>query len=215
MDSRAEKVVLIADGQRLFGESLRLVVDEFPGLKALPEQPTSGIGALRLATEAKPDLVLLDYWMNDMTGAAATRAILRRQPDCRVLVLSWFHSDKEVTEALGAGADAVISKSGSLPELLSAISRVTSTTQPRNRSAFRSPAPKSREALWDRLSQLTVREIEVLSLLETLGPREISERLAISLGTVRNHVNSILEKTGARTSAEAVGIAREAGLLLR
>lgn len=209
------RTVLVADGQRMFAEAVAIALRSHPGLHVLSEHPTTGTAALEVAMRDEPDVLLLDYWLLGMNGPACTRAVHERCPDAKVLLLSWLHGPQHVQEALAAGAVGFLPKSLTFDQLVEAIRRACSGEPlvfaeqlARLVDDIERRARESEERA-KRLATLSTRELEVLDLLgKGLSPKEIALNLDISVGTVKNHIHSILTKTGGRTQLEAILVAR-------
>ncbi|MFF4627100.1 MULTISPECIES: response regulator [Streptomyces] len=214
--------VLIADDQALLRGSFRVLVDSTPGMEVVGEAG-DGATAVRLTRALVPDVVLMDLRMPVMDGIAATREICadEKLSGVRVLALTMFDMDEYVYPALQAGASGFMLKDASPSDLVNGI-RVIATGEGvlaptvtrrlisdfSRRSGTARPAP--------RLIGLTNREQEVLVLIANgLSNQEISERLVISMPTVKTHVGSLLAKLHARDRAQLVIIAYESGLAER
>ena len=172
-----------------------------------------GADAVRLCEELQPDVVLMDMIMPEMDGVSATRAVLKRCPQVRVIALTSFQEGSLVQKALQAGAISYLLKDVGMEELAAAI-----------RSAARGQgtlAPEAAKALAEAASKpaslggdLTDREREVLALIVSgKSNADISETLAISLSTARFHVSTILSKLDATNRAEAAALAVKHGLV--
>jgi DNA-binding NarL/FixJ family response regulator len=212
--------ILIVDDQSLFRAGLHTLLDVQPEFEVVGEAE-NGEEALRLASQLRPAVVLMDLRMPVMDGAAATRRLLELLPDCRVLVLTTFDDDEDVFEGLRAGAVGYLLKDASSDKLFEAIrsaARGEYFLQPSITSkvmaefARLSRAARSQpEGLLEPLSE---REMEILRLLEQgLSNRVIAGQLVIAEGTVKNHVTSILAKMDAKDRLQAVLKAKSLGLL--
>ncbi|MGH2771893.1 MAG: response regulator transcription factor, partial [Actinomycetota bacterium] len=130
-----------------------------------------------------------------------------------------FHTALEVNEAFQSGAAAFVSKSAGFLDLIEVVRRVISGEGclylggPGEKLEVLPPPESDDDETWRRLMTLTVREIEVLSLLSFAPVEKVARTLSISLGTLRNHISNILRKTGARSQIEAIDVARRVGLI--
>jgi DNA-binding NarL/FixJ family response regulator len=211
--------VLIADDQTLIRTGFRLILTA-RGIEVVGEA-ADGAEAVSAACELRPDVVLMDIRMPAMDGLDATRRILERIPDCRVLMLTTFHLDRYVYEALSLGASGFLLKDVT-PEHLAAAVRLVGTgdallaPQITRRLVERYAAGTERtaEAVPVDLAVLTPREREVLTLLgRGLSNTELAAELTLSEATVKSHVARIFAKLGLRDRAQAVVLAYETGLV--
>lgn len=208
--------IVIADGQRLFAESLAGALDLQPDLDVIDHAARTGLDAVDAFLRLRPNVLALDYWLAEMNGAAATRVILERHPTARVLLLGWLYGPLQVREARQAGAAALVPKSLSLEDIVTVVRSVADgfSVFPGRTPASPlewAPAAEVHDAPYLGLSP---REIEVLQLFcEGRRRNEVAAELGIREGTVKNHVHNILTKTGARTLVEAVTLARDEGLV--
>lgn len=216
--------VLIADDHPVFRDGLRALL-ESADFEVVGEAGT-GDEAVRLATEANPDVVLMDLHMPGGGGVAATARIVRQGaapglPGRRagrpaVLVLTMFDDDAGVHGAIRAGASGYVLKDAHQDALLRAIRSVAA-----GEAVFGAGvAPKvlAHLAAGERhgalaFPQLTARELDMVDLVAR-GENNpaISRRLGLSDKTVRNMLSNILVKLHATDRAEAIVMAREAGL---
>jgi DNA-binding NarL/FixJ family response regulator len=211
--------VVVADDQALVRSGLRLLLESAPDIEVVGEAAT-GRGAVALAKEQRPDVVLMDIRMPEMDGLEATRAITEapQTAGVRVLVLTTFELDEYVYGALRAGASGFLLKDALPDDLLAAVRVVAAGDAllapriTRKLIAEFARRPDPHRASPRALNSLTEREREVLAMLaEGLSNAEIAERLVVSLGTVKTHVSRLLMKLNARDRAQLVVIAYQTG----
>jgi DNA-binding NarL/FixJ family response regulator len=211
-DQQRQIRVLIVEDHRMFAEALSAALDEADDIAV-----TAAVGTTREGIEAarttQPDVVLMDYRLPDGDGVEAARAIKADRPETKVVMLTAASDDLVLSQAIQAGCSGYLTKSHTVDELILAVRAA------HNGEALISPALLSR--LLDRLSDrsrpgsdLTARETEVLRLLaEGLSNQAIAKALDIRLATVRNHVQSVIEKLHAHSKLEAVAVALRMGLI--
>jgi DNA-binding NarL/FixJ family response regulator len=214
--------VLIADDQTLVRTGLRVIIDSAPDLTVVAEAGT-GAEAVRLAREARADVVLMDIRMPELDGLAATRRITADDDlaGVKVLVLTTFEVDEYVFEALRSGASGFLGKGTEPAVLLDAIRAVARGDALLSPAATRSLIGRfltTRDTRQlsspDRLAALTDREREVVALAaEGLSNGEIAERLVLSPLTVKTHVNRAMVKLDVRDRAQLVVLAYQTGLV--
>lgn len=212
-------LLLVADAQRLVAETLAISL-RHAGFEVIDAYPRTGDDAVATARERNAGVVLMDYWMPVMTGPAATRLMLERRPDTKVMLFSWSHGPTQVQEALAAGAAAFIPRGISFGQLVEAIRRATSGEPlvyaeqlPEVLGDINDRADEPDERV-RRLKTLTAREIDILQhLCEGHPSKHVAVKLGISVGTLKNHIHRILTKTGARTQLEAINMARYEGII--
>jgi two-component system response regulator DesR len=160
------------------------------------------------AVANRVDVALLDVEMPGLDGIAATRALRAAMPSCRVLVVTTFGRPGFLRRALEAGASGFVVKDTPARLLADAVRRA--------HAGLRVVDPAlAAESLALGASPLTEREAGVLRAARDGGTvADLAGELHLSEGTVRNHLSSAIGKTGARTRAEAVRLAEEAGWLL-
>jgi DNA-binding NarL/FixJ family response regulator len=221
---------LIADDQAMVREGFGALLAAQPGITVVA-LAADGAQAVRLARQAKPDVVLMDVRMPVLDGLAATRELLGKPPDAdgqppppRVLMLTTFDLDEYVYEALRAGASGFLLKDAPAAELVHAVRVVAagdallapSVTRRLIADFTRRPAPLADDATrrHSPLSELTPRETEVLGLIARgMSNAEISQTLVIAEQTTKSHVGRILMKLRLRDRAQAVVLAYESGLI--
>ena len=198
--------VLLVDDHLMVRRGLATFLKVYDDLQ-LAGEADSGEDAIRLCSELRPDVVLMDLVLPKMDGAAATRAIRQKLPQVQVLALTSFKEGELIKNALEAGAIGYLLKDVTADELARAIRAAHS-----GRATL---SPEAAQALVENANQppapgldLTEREREVLGLMiEGLNNTQIAGRLTVSQSTIKSHVSSILAKLGVASRTEAVSLA--------
>lgn len=175
--------------------------------------------AMAQIPDAKPDVLLLDIKLPKLNGVELIRALQARLCLPPTLILTTFEDDELLFEGLRAGARGYLLKDISLEELLEAIREIARggnyvkpAVTERLLQAVRKSDDRSRRDVPPML--LTERETDVLRLLASgYSNREVARALVVSVGTVKNHVSSILAKLGVRDRTRAVLKGLQSGLL--
>jgi DNA-binding NarL/FixJ family response regulator len=207
--------VLVVDDHPVWRDGIRTDLER-EGTAVVVGEASDGGEAIELAREMMPDVVLMDLHLPDVSGVEATRRISEETPHIRVLVLSATGEEREVLEAVKAGANGYLLKSeAKAADVLDAVRRVQT-----GQSVF-SPSLAGlvlnefrRLASQDPVEpRLTARENEVLRLVaKSYTYREIGKKLFIETKTVQNHVQNILSKLQFRSRYELMRHAWERGL---
>lgn len=207
--------VLVADDHPLFREGLATALSALSHVAVVGEA-ADGAHAVELALSLRPDVVVMDLHMPQLTGVEATRRLAKEAPDIAVLVLTMVEGDASVSAALRAGARGYLLKGADRAEIGRALDVVA------HGGVYLPPALADRvplllgghDAGQDRVfPQLTAREREILALVANgLSNSAIAARLYLSPKTVRNIISITLRKVHARDRAHAIMLAREAGL---
>ena len=206
--------LLLCDDHAVVRAGLRALLSSAAGIEVVGEAG-SGEEALAMAARVHPDVVLMDLQLGDgMDGVTATRRLTADpaggEVPPRVLVLTMFDTDADITRAIEAGATGYLLKAERPDELFAAIhsaaSGRTALSAPvadRLLARMRSPRPSLSEREHDILGQLA----------RGLGNRDIARALFISEATVKTHLGRIYGKLGVETRAGAVAVAKERRLL--
>lgn len=198
--------VLLADDHHLVRRGFRRLLEDDARLEIVGEA-ADGEEAVRMATELRPQVVVMDAAMPGMSGMAATRAIRTAAPDVAVLMLSMHSEETVVRQAMDAGARGYILKNVVDLDLAAAIVRVAA-----GETLF--DAALVKPSLTGERTRLTPRELEVLQLIcDGLSNRDIAARLRLSVNTVSVHRANIMNTLGVHKTAELVVYALQHGLV--
>ena len=216
--------VLIAEDQALLRTTLAALLEAEPGMSVVG-LAEDGARSVALATELRPDVVLMDIQMPGLTGIEATRRICADPAlaATRVLILTMFEIDDYVLGALRAGACGFLLKDADPQSLVDAVRTVHEgqsllSPQVLARLVARMPSTTSTGtscSTWTgEVEALTPRQREVLLLIaQGLSNSEIEVELGITRATCRSHITALLARLGARDRAQLVIAAYEAGLI--
>jgi NarL family two-component system response regulator LiaR len=209
--------VMIVDDHGMVRRGLATILKVKADLELVAEA-NNGKEAILLCERARPDVVLMDLVMPEMSGAEATKSIRERWPEVQVIALTSFQEKELVREALQAGAISYLLKNVSADDLSAAIREARegrSTLAPEAIEALLQPDSLGVPAVAAEGFDLTPREQEVLALMvEGMTNPEIAERLVISRSTAKAHVSNILSKLGVSNRAEAISLALQQNLPL-
>ena len=205
--SKTEMIeVLIVDDHPIVRFGIKTMLMTYDDIRVFGEAG-NGKQALSLCAEIQPDVILMDIIMPGLNGVEATRALLERYPQLKIIVLTSFPDQDVVQDTLEAGAVGFLLKDAPKEIVEDAI-----------RSAYAGAtvlAPEATQALIKANTSpqqlgfdLSPREKEVLALVaEGLSNNEIAERLVISTNTVRKHVSACISKLDATNRAQAAALA--------
>lgn len=213
--------VLIIDDDVVLAEALSLVLGREPDLQVVGLAHTGAEG-VALAEHERPEVVLMDFHLPDMTGAAATQAVCDRLSGAAVVMLTIDTRDETLLAALEAGAAGFLVKSQGVRRVVDIVRRaaaretlVSPDTMARLLGALREQRRRAAERA-QTTEQLTGRELEILTLMaQGLDTKALAARLMVSTTTIRTHVQSILAKLGVHSRLEAVARATDLGILPR
>ena len=211
--------ILIIDDHRLFREAIGHVLRELEEKVVLIEAGTAEEAISMVRHYRDLDLILLDLNMPGMGGLSSLPKLLELAPTAPVVVVSGSAAGVDVRSAINAGAAGFIPKTASSHELASALRVVLSGeiyVPPSLLSVVDAATTPSTASAGGREISLTPRQAEVLQLMgDGLSNKSIADRLGVSEGTVKLHVNAVLRALNARNRTEAVVEASRRRLLVR
>ena len=208
--------IFIVDDHALIRSGLHSLIENQSNLKLVGEAE-DGTSALRQAIELRPDLILMDISLPDMSGIETTRRLREILPDVNVLVLTVHEDESLLRAAIKAGASGYILKRAAESEILTAIQVIMRgdfyVHPSMTRMLVKELAPKQATSE-KRVEELTPREIEILRYLARgYTNRQIAETLNLSQRTVEGHRANLSGKLGLRSRVELVTYAEGNGLL--
>ena len=188
--------VLLVDDENMLLDSLEIILSindmEIVG------KAHDGHEALKILKGTECDVALVDLNMKGMGGIELIGHMKKEYPGIRILVLTTFYDDKNITDAITNGADGYLLKDSGKDAILSAVSQLMSgvnVLDPKVMARLTSLMNKNTSD--DLYVEMTEREREIAGLLaEGLTNRQIADKLYISEGTVKNYISSIYDKTG-------------------
>jgi DNA-binding NarL/FixJ family response regulator len=190
--------VLLVDDHTLVRRGFRRMLEDESHITVVGEA-SDGVGAVQMACELKPRVVLMDWVMPNMNGLVATSKILQACPEIAVLMLSMHSENARVRQAMEAGARGYILKDAVDLDLGMAIRRVA--------AGDRVFAPQLFQKAGDSVARrdLSARELEVLQLIVNgKSNKEIANQLSLSVNTVGVHRSRIMTVVGVRKTADLV-----------
>jgi len=210
--------ILLGDDHALLRSGLRKILQERGDWEVVGEA-SDGREAVRLALELQPDMAILDIGMPLLNGIEATRQIVRRLPDSRILILSMHADEAYIVRALKAGASGYLLKDSADTELIGGVEAVAS-----GKSYFSPAVSKvmlddyvrhmAEKGIADRYDSLSEREREIFQLVaEAHSNKEIATLLSVSPSTIETHRAHILQKLDVHNTAELVLYAVRRGVI--
>ena len=208
--------VVVVDDQEVIRAGVVRILEGDPELSVVG-QAANGEAAVGEVRRRRPDVCLMDIRMPVLDGLSATRRLMSEHDDVRVVILTTFDLDEYVYEALRAGASGFVLKDAPAEDIVRAVkvaAQGDAVLAPSTTRRLIGEFARRRPRRDLPGTGLTVREEEVLvAMARGLSNLEIGQRLFISEGTVRTHVNRMLAKLGVRDRLQAVVLAYECGLV--
>ena len=199
--------ILVADDHSLFRMGLKSIIEQEPDMQLVAEA-SNGEEAVKLSQEYAPNVVIMDLMMPKLSGADATKAIIKASPNTKIILLSSFGDSPDMLRAISYGAFGALTKETPGENLLNAIRDVVTgktviCDDIRNLRGQEQTAP----SLTDRQSRI------LESVLNGLTSKEIASKLDITEDGVKKHLRAIFAKLNASSRSEAIAIALRKHLL--
>lgn len=199
--------VLIADDHVVVREGLAAIIGRQPDMTVIGEA-ANGRDVVDLWRVHRPDVTMLDLRMPIQDGVAAIGEIRRKEPSARIVVLTTYDTDHDISRAIGAGARGYLLKDAKREELLECVRKVHAG------EICMLPTLVAKLAQGISSESLTGRELEVLAMLARgKSNKEIGLNLYISETTVKSHLRSIFTKLNVLSRTEAITVATQRGLI--
>jgi len=209
MKSPDQISIVIADDHEIFRDGFRIMVKKHPEIK-ISGEAENGKELIELVEELKPDVILTDIKMPKMDGIDATKQLVKKDPEIKIIALSMFDEDNLIIDILEAGARGYLLKNANKEEIVEAIKMVNNgqtyyckhtsgkLVQMIAKSKF-NPYKKTPKP------NFSDREIEIITLIcDQFSNKEIATRLNLSVRTIEGYREKIQEKTNAKNSAGIV-----------
>jgi DNA-binding NarL/FixJ family response regulator len=198
---------MIVDDHPVVRDGLRGMFDHVDDIEVVAEA-SDGFEALAMARRARPHVVLMDLRMPGLDGVGAIERLRADHPEIKVIVLTTYDTDADVTRAMAAGVAGYLLKDAPREELHRAVRTAAAG------GAILAPSIASALIRGPAAQQPSPRELEVLRLVARgAANKEIARTLLISETTVKTHLKHVFAKLGVESRAAAVVVAMERGLL--
>ena len=209
--------VLLVDDHHVVRRGIRALLENEAGILVVGEAGT-GVEAARLTQQLKPDVLIIDLMLADMSGLEVIRQLRKRAPATSAVVLSMYGNDCYVVEALQAGAKAYVLKDSPPEELMRAVREAALGRRylapPLSDRAIEVYLLRSEDSQIDPYDMLTSREREVLHLAaQGMTSTETANRLCISPRTVKVHRARDMQKLGLHNRTELIHFAIRQGII--
>ncbi|HWL22924.1 MAG TPA: response regulator transcription factor [Ureibacillus sp.] len=191
--------ILLVEDQAIVRNGLKMIIEQDPEFKIVAEA-SDGVEAIHLLEKVYIDVILMDVRMPNMNGIEATKKILTRYPNMKILILTTFDDEEYAYQTLKDGAMGFLLKSSDPKKLLSSIRSVLDGGLVLQEDVAAKLMPKLLQQQYNPHAKqqpipLTERELEIVKLIgEGKTNKEIADTLFLSIGTVKNYITNILQQ---------------------
>lgn len=192
--------ILLVDDQAIIREGLKFILEQDSQI-SIAHQVENGQAAIAILESNEVDLILMDVFMPIMNGIEATKIIKKRWPKVKILMLTTFNDEQYAVDALREGANGFLLKTAEPAKILEAIYSAMQGGLVINDEVAAKVLPRLLEKQTKKTESIDLTERErMITILvgEGMTNREISQTLFLSIGTVKNHLTQILQKTNLR-----------------
>jgi len=200
----AEKIKLfLIEDHTEFRQSLHFLLNSEDTFECISFEDAES--ALKSIEEHIPDIVVMDINLPGMSGIECTKAIREKYPQVQVIMCTVYEDDEKIFEALKAGANGYLLKRAAINEIFESIKSLHNGGSPMSPVIARKVVASFQKKLPSAAGELSNRENEVLDLISSgFRVKEISDKLFISINTVRTHIRHIYEKLQVQSRVEAL-----------
>ena len=193
--------IMLADDHMLMRMGLSTLIDCEEDMKIVGEAK-NGRQAVELAHALKPDIIIMDLMMPELSGAEATKLIHDAYPEIKIMVLTSYATSKEMSDAIMNGADGALMKDTAADELIGAIRDIVAGKR-------LIPERLMRQAAEDNITpKLSDRHLEILSsIAQGQSNSDIAKQYGLSEITIKKQLSTIFARLGVSNRSEAVALA--------
>jgi DNA-binding NarL/FixJ family response regulator len=208
---------VLADDHPVVRHGLRALLRSDGSMEVVGEAGT-GLEAAQAVQRLKPDVLVLDLMMGDVSGIGIIKQVSKRSPDTAVVILSMYGNDCYVMEAMQAGAMAYVLKDSPSDELVRAVKEAAAGRRylapPLSDRAIEAYMLKAQDKVLDPYDMLSAREREVLNMVARGDTSsQVADKLCISPRTVEVHRARVMQKLGLKNRTELIHFAMRRGIL--
>lgn len=192
--------VLLVEDQAIVRQGLKVILEQDENIR-VSHEAENGAEAIEILEKFSIDFVMMDVRMPVMNGIEATRKIKKKWPDIKILILTTFNDDEYAVEALKEGANGFMLKTADSVKLIEAVHSCMKGGLTLHDEVAAKVMPRLLQNNMKETMKINLspRELSITKLVgEGKTNKEIADELFLSIGTVKNHITQILQKTGLR-----------------